>query len=79
MQFYISFLSIGIQTVLTNLQAEFYYMVQEMCTFWSEFKLSLPSELPFVSVGICIRCEFSLTVFSYGFSFVVGSFNSLET
>lgn len=69
-QFYmISFLSFGIQTVLAKLQAE----------FCSEFKLSLPSELPSVSVGICSRLDFSVAVFSCGFSFGVERFNSLET
>lgn len=80
MQFYIiSFLSFGLPTALTKLQAEFCCMAQEVCTFWSEFKHSLPSEHPFISVDICNRREFSAAVFSSGFSFVVRSFNSLET
>lgn len=74
MQFYmISFLLFGIQTVLTKLQEEFCCLVQEMCTFWSEFKLLLPSELPFISVGICSRCEFSILCSAVDFRLWLGA------
>jgi len=74
----ISFLSFSIQPVLTKLQAKLCHMVLEMSTFWTEFKQSLPDELPFIFLGISSRLDFSLALFSCGFHLWLGSFSSLE-